>query len=79
MTDQGGSAYLRTICQIQCKSCGTWFGSPKQFLSASGFFGCVDFIKKARCPQCKAEVVCERGNMRFGERQPDGQMKYIDG
>ena len=72
---------IKTSCQIRCEHCKKWFPSGIQFGTAEAFFTSTLIGNLQRCPNpnCGRMTGCNKENMRFEERHPDGRVTYVEG
>jgi len=66
-------------CEIRCQHCKRWFPSGIQFGSAKAFFTSTLVGNRQQCPYCGNWTDCNKENMRFQERGPDGRVIYVEG
>jgi hypothetical protein len=70
---------IETSCEIRCLKCGRWFRSGIQFGSADTFFTSTLVGNLQQCTKCGKMTGCNKENMRFVERRPDGGVTYVEG
>ena len=66
-------------CEIKCLNCEKWFPSGTQFGDAESFFSSTLIGNLQQCPHCGQMTSCNKENMRFSERIPDGRVIYFEG
>lgn len=70
---------INASCQIRCQHCKDWFRSGIQFGSAEAFFTSSLIGNIQVCPFCGRDTGCNKENMRFQVRYPDGKITYVEG
>ena len=69
-----------TSCQLKCQHCDKWFRSGIQFGTAKAFFTSGLVGNNQTCPVCGKMTGCNKENMRFQEKLPDGRATtYFEG
>lgn len=66
------------LCEIKCLNCGKWFISRYYYDDPDSFFNSTQIENRAQCNYCTQWTYCDKKNMRFGKREQDGKISYIE-